>query len=102
MFNLDNRVTEHNAQGRRVSRFCAAWRAFGNRIHRRGDAEAAHWGWEVTRRPLLSRRYRDPRFRYLAECPACRAVPDEQPCTWCSGTGRIRLMDDGSSEELES
>ena len=60
------------------------------------DAEAYWRDWQITRtHGGLGRRYRDPRFGTLAECPKCRhrerATPANLPCVPCLGTGRITL-----------
>ena len=56
------------------------------------DAEAYWRDWQMTRtHGGLGRRYRDPRFDTLAECPKCRGAgaTGDRPCPPCQSTGRI-------------
>ncbi len=56
------------------------------------DRQARHHGWQVTRLYRgFGRRYRDPRFDLLSECPACagRGSTDRGPCEPCRSTGRV-------------
>ena len=58
------------------------------------DAEAYWRNWQITRtQGGLGRRYRDPRFDTLAECPKCRGAGaiGDQPCPPCLSTGRVTL-----------
>ena len=76
----------------------AGWRAIprrlGDRLFAMNDTEAYWRGWQITRtHGGLGRRYRDPRFDTLAECPKCQGagVTADLPCPPCLGTGRITL-----------
>ena len=73
-------------------------RRLGDRLFAMNDAEAYWRGWQITRtQGGLGRRYRDPRFDTLAECPKCRgagAVGD-QPCPPCLSTGRVTIGEVG-------
>ena len=69
-------------------------RRFGDRLFATDDTEAYQWGWQITRvHAGLGRRYRDPRFDTLAECPKCRGagINADVPCVPCLGTGRITI-----------
>ena len=63
-----------------VGRVLLSWlaaipRRLGDRLFAMNDAEAFWRDWQITRtRGGLARRYRDPRFGTLAECPKCRAT----------------------------
>ena len=70
----------------------------GDRLFAMNDAEAYWRDWQMTRtHGGLGRRYRDPRFDTLAECPKCRVAGEtgDQPCPPCLGTGRITLGEVG-------
>jgi hypothetical protein len=69
-------------------------RRFGDRLFATDDTEAYQWGWQITRvHGGLGRRYRDPRFDTLAECPKCQGagINADVPCVPCLGTGRITI-----------
>jgi hypothetical protein len=73
-------------------------RRFGDRLFATDDAEAYQWGWQITRmHGGLGRRYRDPRFDTLAECPKCQGagINADAPCVPCLGTGRITIGEVG-------
>lgn len=58
------------------------------------DQEAGWRGWQIERRHAgLGRRYRDPRFDTLSQCPHCRGagIEADASCALCSGTGRLVL-----------
>jgi hypothetical protein len=59
------------------------------------DAHARQHGWQVTAtHGGFGRRYRDPRFDYLASCATCNGRggnPQGTTCSACHGTGRIVL-----------
>ena len=60
------------------------------------DTEAYWRGWQITKtHGGLARRYRDPRFDTLAECPKCDGAggPADLRCVPCLGTGRIALRE---------
>jgi hypothetical protein len=69
------------------------------------DEEARWHGWEIA--PLhagLARRYRDPMFDTLIQCPDCLGKGSSTcdglvrvPCHVCTGTGRLRLQGPGAS-----
>ncbi len=73
-------------------------RRLGDRLFVANDTEA-HWrDWQITKtRGGLARRYRDPWFDMLAECPRCHGagVTADLPCAPCLGTGRITLQEAG-------
>jgi hypothetical protein len=77
-----------------LSWLAAIPRRLGDRLFAMNDAEA-HWrNWQITRTHAgLGRRYRDPRFGTLAECPKCQGagVTANLPCPPCLGTGRVTL-----------
>jgi len=67
-------------------------RRLGDRLFARNDAEAYWHSWQITRTyGSLGRRYRDPQFGALAECPTCHGagVNADLPCPPCLGTGRV-------------
>ncbi len=69
-------------------------RRLGDRLFAMNDAEAYWRSWQITRtHGGLGRRYRDPQFGTLAECPKCRGagVTANLPCLPCLGTGRVTL-----------
>ncbi len=71
-------------------------RRLGNRLFVMNDTEAYWRRWQITKtHGGLARRYRDPRFDTLAECPKCHGagVTADLPCLPCLGTGRITLGD---------
>ena len=84
-----------------VGRVLFSWltaipRRLGDRLFGMNDTEAYWRGWQITKtHGGLARRYRDPRFDTLAECPQCHGagVTADQPCPPCLGTGRITLGD---------
>ena len=64
----------------------------GDRLFAMNDTEAYWRDWQIIKtHGGLGRRYRDPRFDLLAECPKCRGAGDsaDLPCPPCLGTGRI-------------
>jgi hypothetical protein len=92
------------ASGSRIGRL-SAWfrnisRKIGDRVFAANDEEARWHGWEIIPRHAgLSRRYRDPRFDTLIECPEClgsgtstRNGAVRTPCPACAATGRLRLQ----------
>ena len=82
-----------------VGRVLLSWlaaipRRLGDRLFVMNDTEAYWRGWQITKtHGGLARRYRDPRFDTLAECPKCHGAggPADLPCVPCLGTGRITL-----------
>ena len=82
-----------------VGRVLLSWlaaipRRLGDRLFVMNDTEAYWRGWQITKtHGGLARRYRDPRFDTLAECPKCHGAggPADLPCAPCLGTGRITL-----------
>ncbi len=82
-----------------VGRVLLSWlaaipRRLGDRLFVMNDTEAYWRGWQITKTHHgLARRYRDPRFDTLAECPKCHGagVTADLPCPPCLGTGRITL-----------
>ena len=77
-----------------LSWLAAIPRRLGDRLFAMNDAEAYWRNWQITRtHGGLGRRYRDPRFDTLAECPKCRGAgaTGDQPCPPCLGTGRVAL-----------
>jgi hypothetical protein len=66
-----------------------------NRIFAAPDTRARRHGWQVTvTHGGFGRRYRDPRFDYLAPCPTCKGRgcrPSRTTCSACHGTGRMVL-----------
>ncbi len=79
-----------------VGRLLLSWlaglpRRLGDRLFVMNDTEAYWRGWQITKtHGGLARRYRDPRFDSLAECPKCygAGVTADLPCAPCLGTGR--------------
>ena len=70
----------------------AIQRRLGDRLFVTNDMEAYWRDWQITKmRGGLARRYRDPQFDMLAECPKCQGagVTADLPCPPCLGTGRI-------------
>jgi hypothetical protein len=58
------------------------------------DTEAYWQSWQITKTHAgLGRRYRDPQFDTLAECPRCRGSGGaaDLSCLPCLGTGRVTL-----------
>ena len=69
-------------------------RRLGDRMFVMNDTEAYWRSWQITRtRAGLARRYRDPQFGALAECPSCRGAGGtvNLPCAPCAGSGRVTL-----------
>ena len=69
-------------------------RRLGDRLFVTNDTEAYWRDWQNTKtRGGLARRYRDPQFDMLAECPKCQGagVTADLPCPPCLGTGRITV-----------
>ncbi len=82
-----------------VGRVLLSWlaaipRRLGDRLFVMNDTEAYWGGWQIAKpHGGLARRYRDPRFDTLAECPKCHGAGGlaDLPCVPCLGTGRITL-----------
>ena len=82
-----------------VGRVLLSWlaaipRRLGDRLFFMNDTEAYWRGWQITKtHGGLARRYRDPRFDTLGECPKCHGagVTADLPCAPCLGRGRITL-----------
>ena len=75
-----------------LSWLAAVPRRLGDRLFAMNDTEAFWRGWQITKTQAgLGRRYRDPQFDTLAECPKCRGagVTADLLCPPCLGTGRI-------------
>jgi len=69
-------------------------RRLGDRLFVTNDTEAYWRDWQIIKtHGGLARRYRDPQFDTLAECPKCHGtgVTADLPCPPCLGTGRITL-----------
>jgi hypothetical protein len=75
--------------------------AFGSKIFQADDRRARDRGWQITsRHGGLSRRYRDPRFDFLASCTTCNGRGCNArgvTCSDCDGTGRIVLASAATS-----
>jgi hypothetical protein len=72
--------------------FAAIPRRIGNRLFAMNDAEAGWRGWQaINAYGGLGRRYRDPRFDLIRECPLCAGsgAKADQECPACLGTGRL-------------
>ena len=81
-----------------LSWLAALPRRLGDRLFAMNDAEAYWRSWQMIRmHGFLGRRYREPRFDTLAECPKCQGagLTADQPCPPCLGTGRITLGEVG-------
>ena len=66
-----------------LSWLAAIPRGLGDRLFAMNDAEAYWRSWQITKtHGGLGRRYRDPQFGTLAECPKCRGacVTADLPC----------------------
>jgi hypothetical protein len=66
-------------------------RRLGDRLFAMNDAEAYWRTWQITStHGGLGRRYCDPRFDALGECPKCQGsgLTADQPCPPCQGAGR--------------
>jgi hypothetical protein len=77
-----------------LSWLAALPRRLGGRLFAMNDAEAYWRSWQIIRTyGGLGRRYREPWFDTLAECPKCHGagLTADQPCPPCLGTGRIIL-----------
>jgi hypothetical protein len=64
----------------------------GNRLFAMNDAEAGWRGWQaINAYGGLGRRYRDPRFDTLLECPQCQGtgIKADEVCRACLGGGRL-------------
>ena len=96
-----------------LSWLAAIPRRLGDRLFEMNDTEAYWRSWQITRtQGGLGRRFRDPQFDTLAECPKCRGAgvaaggsgvaaggsgvaaggadaTASLPCLPCHGTGRI-------------
>ncbi len=69
-------------------------RRLGDRLFFANDTEAYWRDWQIIKtHGSLARRYRDPRFDTLAECPKCHGagITADLLCAPCLGTGRITL-----------
>jgi hypothetical protein len=65
-------------------------RRIGARLFAMNDAEADWRGWQtINTYAGLGRRYRDPRFDTLCDCPHCQGTGSkaDQECPACLGTG---------------
>lgn len=67
--------------------------ALEERLFAGEDARARARGWEVSRRPGGGRRYRDPRWDQVAECPECAGtgLDGVHVCERCDGRCTVRL-----------
>ena len=82
-----------------VGRVLLSWlaaipRRLGDRLFARNDTEAYWRDWQITKtHGGLARRYRDPQFGTLAECPKCHGagVTTDLPCAPCLGLGHVIL-----------
>ena len=75
-----------------LSWLAALPRRLGDRVFAMNDAEAYWRTWQITStHGGLGRRYHDPWFDALAECPKCQgsSLTAGRPCPPCQGTGRI-------------
>lgn len=66
----------------------------GDRLFARNDTEAYWRDWQITKtHGGLARRYHDPQFGTLAECPNCHGagVTANLPCAGCLGLGHVIL-----------
>jgi hypothetical protein len=75
-----------------LSWLAALPRRLGDRLFAMNDAEAYWHSWQITTtHGGLGRRYHDPWFDALAECPKCQGsgLTADQPRPPCHGTGRI-------------
>jgi hypothetical protein len=75
-----------------AERLAALPRRIGDRLFAMNDAEAGWRGWQaINAYGGLGRRYRDPRFDLLRECPQCAGsgAKADQPCPACLGAGRL-------------
>jgi hypothetical protein len=76
-----------------------SWLAFiprrlGDHLFTSNDNEAYWHGWQLTKtHGGLGRRYRDPLFDTVAECPACQGAGGcaGTACARCLATGRVTL-----------
>jgi DnaJ-class molecular chaperone len=76
-----------------LTRIFGATGRIGEILHRRADARAHSYGWEIVRtRSGLGRTYRDERWRRVRRCPRCAGEgldPLGEDCRHCTGTGRV-------------
>lgn len=76
-----------------LTRIFSATSKAGELLHRRADARARAFGWEIVRtRSGLGRTYRDERWRRARRCPRCVGEGVDlfgEDCRHCSGTGRV-------------
>jgi hypothetical protein len=76
----------------------------GDRLFAMNDQEAGWRGWQIERRHAgLGRRYRDPMFDTLSQCPHCRGIGGQADvrCARCAGTGRLVLGRPATSLERD-
>lgn len=72
----------------------AVMRRIGDVLFAPNDVEARWMGWEIaSTHNGLGRRYRDPLFDKLTQCPRCEGagISEGIPCLPCLGTGRITI-----------
>jgi len=77
-----------------LSWLAAIPRRLGDWLFTMNDTEAYWQSWQITKTHAgLGRRYRDPQFDTLAECPRCRGSGGaaDLSCLPCLGTGRVTL-----------
>ena len=99
-------TTGHTSPARvlaNVGRVLLSWLAaipgrLSDRLFAMNDTEAYWRDWQTTKtHGGLARRYRDPQFGTLAECPKCHGagVTANLPCAPCLGMGRVTLGEVG-------
>lgn len=94
MINISSLISGDKASTPLVTWLSRLLDNIGHRLHADGDTEARQHGWQITQsHGRLARHYRDPRFDFLARCPACAGTgrPDGTRCEPCDGTGRVTL-----------
>ncbi|OLT14228.1 hypothetical protein BJF78_19710 [Pseudonocardia sp. CNS-139] len=78
--------------------------AVDRRAFRSDDARAADRGWQVSRPRRFTRRYRDPRWDLVAQCPICagEGLIGARTCPMCDGNGRVWTDPHGDEHERAS
>lgn len=94
--------TNHRKSGSLTLKLQCRLSAIAKKIFAITDADARRHGWEVTVTDGgFGRRYRDPRFNYLANRTACHGRgrnPNDGICSACHGTGRVVLDPSAASQ----
>jgi len=104
MSNPSTPTSQNKVRGPTVRVLARILTTLGRRWFARTDREAGWHGWKVTQRSGgFGRRYRDPRFGSLSQCPLCDGdgIRAGQVCGPCAGTGRVSWAAVSSVADLD-